>query len=322
MEAKKPLVSFCIFSYNQEEFIREAIEGALAQTYSPLEIIISDDCSSDSTFSIIQETIQNYEGPHKIILNRNENNLGSVQHLEFVARNLTKGELIVVAAGDDISLSYRVETLYKVWEKMERKAYCISSDFIKFSELNKGPLVHIQHLNNPEIKFSVDNYSIYKFIRHLMGGSGCTFAYSPEIFKNFSPLTIDKIEDRNLAIRAKLLGKVVHVEEKLVLYRLGYGVVSSWQIHSNSSYYFWQWRGKMSPYVFDQVIRDIKETKINSLKKFFLKNVALNTKHFYKLLGKYLNTKRNRGLIIFSIIISCHPSLSKMFFYILKDIRK
>ena len=41
-----PLVTFALFAYNQERYVREAVEGAFAQTYQPLEIILSDDCSS------------------------------------------------------------------------------------------------------------------------------------------------------------------------------------------------------------------------------------------------------------------------------------
>ena len=44
-----PRVTLAVIAYNQERFIREAIEGAFAQTYQPLEIILSDDCSSDRT---------------------------------------------------------------------------------------------------------------------------------------------------------------------------------------------------------------------------------------------------------------------------------
>lgn len=40
---KKPLVTFALFAYNQEKFIKEAVEAVFAQTYQPLEIIISDD---------------------------------------------------------------------------------------------------------------------------------------------------------------------------------------------------------------------------------------------------------------------------------------
>lgn len=45
--ADKLLISFVLIAYNQERFIREAVEGAFSQTYSPLEIILSDDASSD-----------------------------------------------------------------------------------------------------------------------------------------------------------------------------------------------------------------------------------------------------------------------------------
>lgn len=49
----KPLVSICIPTYNGETFIRQAIESALQQTYRPLEIIVSDDASTDNTLAII-----------------------------------------------------------------------------------------------------------------------------------------------------------------------------------------------------------------------------------------------------------------------------
>ena len=36
-------VAFALFAYNQEQYVREAIEGAFSQTYQPLEIILSDE---------------------------------------------------------------------------------------------------------------------------------------------------------------------------------------------------------------------------------------------------------------------------------------
>ncbi|HUF60663.1 MAG TPA: glycosyltransferase, partial [Verrucomicrobiales bacterium] len=52
---ERPLVSFLLLAYNQEQYIHEAVEGAFSQTYSPLEIILSDDCSTDRTFEIMRE---------------------------------------------------------------------------------------------------------------------------------------------------------------------------------------------------------------------------------------------------------------------------
>ena len=97
------LVSFCLFTYNQEAYIKDAVESALNQTYSPLEIIISDDCSQDATFQIIEETVRNYNGPHKVILNKNKRNMGLGRHFSDVCCNISTGDYLVVLGGDDIS---------------------------------------------------------------------------------------------------------------------------------------------------------------------------------------------------------------------------
>ena len=52
-EQGRPLITFALFAYNQEKYIEEAVQGAFLQTYSPLEIILSDDGSTDRTFEII-----------------------------------------------------------------------------------------------------------------------------------------------------------------------------------------------------------------------------------------------------------------------------
>ena len=69
---EKPMVSYCLISYNQENFIRDAIESALKQDYHPLEIIISDDNSSDRTFEIAEQIVTEYKGTHSVILNQNK----------------------------------------------------------------------------------------------------------------------------------------------------------------------------------------------------------------------------------------------------------
>ena len=48
-----PLVSIIIPAYNSEKYIKRAIESALSQNYSNLEIIITDNASIDSTYDIV-----------------------------------------------------------------------------------------------------------------------------------------------------------------------------------------------------------------------------------------------------------------------------
>lgn len=107
---ERPLVTFALFAYNQEKYIREAIEGALAQTYEPLEIILTDDCSTDGTFTIMEEMAHNYEGTHSIKVRKNSSNKGTLAHVIEVAQE-AQGTIFVVAAGDDISLPQRTEII-------------------------------------------------------------------------------------------------------------------------------------------------------------------------------------------------------------------
>ncbi|HMO12757.1 MAG TPA: glycosyltransferase family 2 protein [Pirellulaceae bacterium] len=113
MSEEKPLITFALFAYNQEHCVRNAIEGAFSQTYTPLEIILSDDCSGDGTYEVMQSMADSYAGPHTIRLNRNSVNLGIGGHIAKLAE-LARGDWITVAAGDDVSLPTRVQTVYEI----------------------------------------------------------------------------------------------------------------------------------------------------------------------------------------------------------------
>ncbi len=52
---KIPLVSICIPTYNSDKYIHETVSSLLNQCYDNIEIIISDDCSTDSTLQIINQ---------------------------------------------------------------------------------------------------------------------------------------------------------------------------------------------------------------------------------------------------------------------------
>src|SRR6185503_20821734 len=108
----KPLLTFAIAALNQERFIREAVEGAFAQTYSPLEIVLSDDHSEDRTFEIMKEMAAAYHGPHKIILNQNPRRRCIGGHINRVVE-ISSGELIVGSAGDDVSVPERTQVAYE-----------------------------------------------------------------------------------------------------------------------------------------------------------------------------------------------------------------
>lgn len=102
-----PRFSIIVLGYNQEKTIEAAIRSVLEQNYDgEMEIILSDDCSTDSTYSIMEDCAKRYKGPIRIVLNRSEKNLGRGKHLEQ-AISLASYEWIMRQDGDDYSFPYR-----------------------------------------------------------------------------------------------------------------------------------------------------------------------------------------------------------------------
>ena len=69
MTNNKGLVSVSVITYNQEEFIEETLESILNQSYNNIEIIVSDDCSTDRTVQILKNYAKKYPNIVKPILN-------------------------------------------------------------------------------------------------------------------------------------------------------------------------------------------------------------------------------------------------------------
>jgi glycosyltransferase involved in cell wall biosynthesis len=218
----KPLISFMMSCYNQELFIREAVEGAFAQTYSPLEIIISDDCSKDRTFEIVQEMAAAYKGPHTVRINRNEKNLGISGNVNR-AMALCRGELLVGAAGDDVSLPERTAITVQAWNDSGRKATTIFSRYFEIDE--SGQLVGTApKADGPEaaIKFVHEQGNISRFLRkrrpHI---TGCACAISQKLLTLFGslPETVT-YEDMAFCFRTILVGGLfTFIDAPLVKYR-------------------------------------------------------------------------------------------------------
>jgi glycosyltransferase involved in cell wall biosynthesis len=216
-----PLVTFALFAYNQERFIREAVKGALSQTYSPLEIILSDDCSNDETFNIMKEMVAAYSGPHRIILNRNDVNLGIGSHVNKVM-NLASGELVIMAAGDDRSLPERAKIITSSWECAGRPS-------------GVGSAVDVIDEEGIVIEFSpdwviskglcVNGVNTRELLQMLINGNdpallGAAAAWSKANWSYFGPLSDNVVhEDSALLVRSCIRGGLSFVNEPLVLYR-------------------------------------------------------------------------------------------------------
>jgi glycosyltransferase involved in cell wall biosynthesis len=217
----KPLLTFALVGYNQERFIREALRGAFSQTYSPLEIILSDDCSNDRTFEIMSEIAATYRGPHRVLLNRNASRFGLGGHINRVME-MVHGELVVVAAGDDVSLPERVAIVCKAWKSDGKRATIVHSSFITIDEAGV-PLGESPSPLSPRqpLPLVVQASAPCEFLKTLKPNvTGCANAWSPRLFSAFGPLSPNIVyEDKAIAFRSVVAGRILMVDVPLVKYR-------------------------------------------------------------------------------------------------------
>lgn len=117
-----PLVTIGIKCLNLEKYVGAAVESAFAQTYRPLEIVISDDGSTDNTWHVVEEAVRAQEGKDvRVVLNRNPVNLGNCGNWEKIC-SLANGEWIFKFDGDDISEPTRVERMMRSIREGDRSA--------------------------------------------------------------------------------------------------------------------------------------------------------------------------------------------------------
>ena len=210
--SEPPLVSYMVFCYKQEQFIRDAVRSAFEQTYEPLEIIFSDDCSPDRTFEIIKEEANSYRGPHKIILNRNENNLGVAGNVNQ-AFKLAHGHLFVMAAGDDISIPDRTALLVNRWQNADPPVDLVCS-YLAEIDVDGRPT-----------GFIYKNVSVVPDTRRNVHSWRCTAigggaAYSRRLYDKYGPLNVAVIcEDWVYAFRAWLESGIAVIERPLAYHR-------------------------------------------------------------------------------------------------------
>lgn len=209
--AEVPLVSIFAVTYNQEQYVDDMLDGVFAQDYPNLEIVISDDNSTDATWEIVTARVEAYvkdRGLHRVIINRNSRNLGIIGNVEK-AIELSHGELLVAQGGDDISLPNRVSAIVAAWEEQGRKPYAIAHGFTLIG--------NCRNILSEKLLFAHSERTPV----------GAAMAYRREVFDCFPRVSYPMVtEDHVYVRRALILGGVMSMAEQLVQYRRGAGVSS------------------------------------------------------------------------------------------------
>ncbi len=212
-----PSVTLVLVCYNQEKYIKEAVLSALHQDYSPLKIIISDDCSKDNTVSIIEEILKTYNGPHEVFLNKNTINQGLIKHINLV-NSLVDTELLVIAAGDDISHKNRVTETIEAYRLAEQQPTSIYSSVNKMTPDGKLLDVFIPPIEQ----------SGHAVLDCALSGAliiGASHAWHKSLFTIFGDIKeLGAYEDLVLAYRSSILNGLLYIDKPLVDYRVDIGI--------------------------------------------------------------------------------------------------
>jgi glycosyltransferase involved in cell wall biosynthesis len=153
-KTETPLVSVTVLSYNQERYIRECVESILAQTYSPLEIIFSDDGSSDRTAEIIESCLAGYKGNHSVVFLRHSQNLGGKGKENFLAAyRKSSGKFVIQFCGDDVMMPTMVEKMVDAWLAKKVSMVTVNAEYVdkdsrllgrQFRDPNKTPEISLE----------------------------------------------------------------------------------------------------------------------------------------------------------------------------------
>lgn len=209
-----------VLAYNQERYVSAALQGALAQECEPLDILISDDASTDDTFAIASRIVSDYRGPHRVRLNRNDRNLGIANHVNR-CMEMIDTEIVIAAAADDISMPQRAA---RVLETFRTTGACLVHSMVEeigpSGERLTGPFPHDRAL-------FLRSTSVISAARSMALYIGATGAWHRELFDRYGRIRFDKCyEDLVIGFRAALEGRIVQIREPLVQYRVGNGVTS------------------------------------------------------------------------------------------------
>lgn len=222
------IASVIITVYNLEKYIESAITSVLEQSYSDIELIIVDDCSTDQS----TEIIKNYSSKAKIIQTK-ENSGVLLATIEGIM-NAT-GDVICFLDGDDL---WHKDKVLKIMEKFQKDEHTImvSHDYEYINENNK----HIEKkdssqnilkknlLNQAFVSNTMRN-SILGYYGNVWLGSAYCFRNNQKLINEFKAWALQlpypkfTYQDHPLAtfyVAYNFEGKIAYVNQKLLSYRI------------------------------------------------------------------------------------------------------
>jgi glycosyltransferase involved in cell wall biosynthesis len=228
-----PLISVVICAHNRAKFLPETLSSAFAQTYSPIEILVYDDGSTDGT----PELMRSYGDQVRYVWRENV----GVARARTAACRLARGEYIAFLDDDDIMVPERVAVLYDALQRYPQ-AVLASGDWATM-DVNGNPLGHRwlpeNYYNTREPMLFEDGYAAVVWPK--IPSSPITSLFKKvdgERIGWFDEHFSHAAEDKDFLARLALTKAVVYVPRLLAYYRKGHNSQTQADMGAGSFHWF------------------------------------------------------------------------------------
>ena len=221
----QPLVSVVIICYNGGQFLAEAIDSVIAQTYDNWELLLVDDGSSDRSVTIMQEYVDKYPGKVDYLQHPNHINRG-----KNASRNLgitnAQGEYIALLDCDDVWLPHKLERQVTIAQQHPEAMMVDGQAYFWYGWTGKPEDIERDRLEPIPVKPQTIIYPPQLLFLLLEGTSYCsnpsTHFFRPEVFEQiglFDPDFHDLSEDYDFLAKVFHAVPVIAANEYWTKYR-------------------------------------------------------------------------------------------------------
>lgn len=222
MNTDNLIVSICVITYGHEKYIAQTIDGILMQEVDfDYELIISNDCSPDSTDEVVESYIKDHPKGNKIKYFSHKKNIGAYNNFVFSVQN-AKGKYIALCEGDDYWIdSLKLQRQVDFLEANTDFSMCFT-DYLVLSE-NTNTLTYPNLSKKFGVKSSFTKYDI--ILNNFIPTLTVMFKKETEVLKylneNFFP------SDWFLHVLNSKYGKIKFLNMESAVYRIHDGGVCS-----------------------------------------------------------------------------------------------
>ena len=202
-------------TYNGEKYLKEQLDSILNQTYKNIRLIISDDCSKDSTPKILEEYRKKDE---RIELYLQKENIGVVKGIEFLLKKV-KSNYYMLADQDDVWLPIKVEKSIETLTKQNADLVFGDLEVVDQNLKTIYPSFGDFMMLNRKINKYIDSYKV-NYLYNCV--TGCTVLSKKEFIEKILPIPTESkylIHDHWIGLIVALNGKLAYMPEKYIKYR-------------------------------------------------------------------------------------------------------